>query len=926
MADQDGAVPGRDGDEPYQPPEAECMNETSDHAATPPGAQPAGVSADPDKKPGSYPEPESSPSAKRPRRIRRRFHAAASLVVTALLLFVLAVGYGPVPALGSALEPGGGVWNSGGNDVASTKTVRLPGMTGTASVSFDSAGVPAVHARSDSDLFEAEGYLHASFRLSQLDLERRTAEGRLAELDGPAAVASDTFELQSGLLRTAQATWAATPKDSPDAQALLAYSRGVNAYLAQVRKSGAWPTVFLLTGVFPKDWTPVDSLAIQVLLTQNLDYSTGPLAYALFQQSLGADRTMAWFPVIAPNQQQPYDPGPYPNLGVSPLPATQNADAAVPAGARLPAPADPATDSADSADSTVGTTAGAAAAATDVLSKLSALPPAQLHAFPDSNSWAANGPAVSGAASLLAGDPHLQTTLPSFWYELELTSPETDASGASLVGLPGIAIGRNQSISWSMTAGENQSTFFYTEQQSPQHPGQYYWDGAWRDMEHVHYTIPVRGGTSVSLTVDLTVHGPIITQAGQTTSVTWMGNYPTRLVQAILGVDKAKNFDSFHSALAAWHAPALNFTYADGTGDIGIIAAGYFAQVAGGSPWLPMPGTGADDVVGTVPYAAAPLVHNPANHVVATANQRPVGPDYPYYIGTSLNAFDNGYRADELYAYLTSHQGMTADDFRAMQTDVTDALAQQIVPELVSTLNASDALPVDQKQALALLSSWDDRMSTDSAAASVWATFWSDYVSGVFQPWWDAAEVPVDTDKQDIQVSDGNPSLDEDLQVWTLNDPANAAFSPPGHPGGTARTAMRAAFAKAVSDLSGKLGSDPSSWQWGRLHTREIPALTGAPGLGYGPAPAEGDRWTVDATEGDDWNSSFGPSWRMVSAWTSPGRGTAQAIYPGGQSENPQSSWYQTFIADYWAGRLRPLPLADDRAATPVVWTLTSGG
>lgn len=871
--------------------------------------------------------PKRPERPKHPRRFRRRLHAGASLIVTALLLFVLAVGYGPVPALGSALEPGGGVWNSGGNDVASSKTVHLPGMNGAATVYFDSAGVPAVHARCDADLFEAEGYLHASYRLSQLDLERRTAEGRLAEIDGPAGVPSDTFELQSGLLRTAQATWVATPKDSADAQALVAYSRGVNAYLAQVRKSGAWPTIFLLTGVFPKDWTPIDSLAIQVLLTQNLDYSTGPLDYALFEQSLGAERTMAWFPVIAPNQQQPYDRGPYRNLGVSPLPATQNADAAVPPGARLPAPTDLSTPS-DSSDAAaaVGTPSGTAAAASDVLSKLSALPPAQLHAFPDSNSWAANGPAVSGAASLLAGDPHLQTTLPSFWYEVELASPETQVSGASLVGIPGVAIGRNQWISWSMTAGENQSTFFYTEKQSPDHPGQYFWDGAWRDMQHVHYTIPVRGGSSVSLTVDLTVHGPIITQTGQTTAVTWMGNYPTRLLQAILGVDKARDFNGFHRALAAWHAPALNFTYADGTGDIGIVAAGYYAQVAGGSPWLPMPGTGQDDVVGTVPYAAAPLVHNPSNHVLATANQRPVGPDYPYYIGTSLNAFDNGYRADELYAYLTSHQGMTAADFQALQTDATDVLAQQIVPKLVASLTASGGLTATQQQALSQLQSWNDKMSTDSPAASIWATFWSDYVSGVFQPWWDATKVPVTKDKQDLQVSDGNPSLDEDLQVWTMSDPTNAVFSPPGRPGGTAQSAMRAAFAKAVSDLSGKLGGAPATWQWGRLHTREIPALTGAPGLGYGPAPAEGDRWTVDATEGDDWNSSFGPSWRMVTTWTAPAHGTAQAIYPGGQSENPQSAWYQTFIADYWAGRLRPLPLADQRPATPLMWTLTSGG
>src|SRR5262249_35213354 len=154
-----------------------------------------------------------------------------------------------------------------------SRTVRLAGMHQPATVSFDSAGVPEVRAGSDRDMFLVQGYLEASFRLGQMDLERRTARGRLAELQGPGAVESDTFELQTGVLRTAEATWAATPPDSPEGQALIAFSRGVNDRLAEVRRTGNWPVVFTLTGVYPQDWTPVDTLAIQVLLTQFLDYT-----------------------------------------------------------------------------------------------------------------------------------------------------------------------------------------------------------------------------------------------------------------------------------------------------------------------------------------------------------------------------------------------------------------------------------------------------------------------------------------------------------------------------------------------------------------------------------------------------------------------------------------------------------------------------
>jgi penicillin amidase len=134
---------------------------------------------------------------------------------------------------------------------------------------------------------------------------------------------------------------------------------------------------------------------------------------------------------------------------------------------------------------------------------------------------------------------------------------------------------------------------------------------------------------------------------------------------------------------------------------------------------------------------------------------------------------------------------------------------------------------------------------------------------------------------------------------------------------------MRAAFGHAVTDLGAKLGANPASWSWGRLHTREIPALTGAAGLGYGPRPAGGDRWTVNAAEGE-MSSSYGPSFRMVVRWTGLASATALAIYPGGQSENPASPWYQNFVLDWWNGRLRAMPWADS-PPTGVVWTLRSG-
>ncbi|HEX6501171.1 MAG TPA: penicillin acylase family protein [Micromonosporaceae bacterium] len=840
----------------------------------------------------------------------RYVNALAATVVSVLLMVVLTVGGGPVPALGHVLDPAGGVWNWGRDAAtAGSQTVRLHGMRAPATVSFDSAGVPTVRARSDRDLYLAEGYLHATFRLTQLDQYRRVAEGRLSELAGPSTLESDRFELQIGLLRTAQALWADTQKDSPEAQALIAYSEGVNDRLAELRRSGDWPGVFTLTGLYPRDWTPVDSLAIQNLLSQQLTLTSAPLNYAWLVDALGKERTMQWFPVLPVNDQRPYDVGPYRNLGVSPLPAERNANAAVPGGGGEACTVAPAS---------LDTASGFGPAERAILTQFQRLPQTQTHTFSASNSWVANGPAVAGGRSMLAGDPHLQLSLPSYWYQLALSAPETEVTGASLVGLPGVVIGHNARIAWSMTDVQNQSTLFYREQTSPDRPGQYCWQGKWRHVQTLHYTIPVRGGADVPLTVDLTVHGPMVKAMEQTVAISWMGDYPAHLMRAILAVNKAGNYQQFREALSDWHSPTLNFTYADDQGNIAIMAAGYFPIIKAGEPWLPLSGTGGSDIVGTIPYAAAPQVYNPPSHVAASANQRPVGPDYPYYIGTSLNAFDNGYRADQIYAYLESHPSMTADDFRTLQMDVTDNLATRIVPRLTKAL-ADTPLDGAQRAALDQLRSWDSRMTATSPGASIWWTFWSNYLSVVFQPWWDATHVRVDVDPQVLSVSAGLPSLDEDLEAWTLRDPDNPAFSPPGRPHGDAATAMRAAFAKTVSDLRKKLGDDPSTWQWSRLHTREIPSLLGAAALGYGPKPSEGDRWTVNAAEGD-MNSSWGPSWRMVIDWTGTKTATATAVYPGGQSDNPTSPWYRNFIADWWNGRQRPMPPTGD---TSTRWTLT---
>jgi penicillin amidase len=218
-----------------------------------------------------------------------------------------------------------------------------------------------------------------------------------------------------------------------------------------------------------------------------------------------------------------------------------------------------------------------------------------------------------------------------------------------------------------------------------------------------------------------------------------------------------------------------------------------------------------------------------------------------------------------------------------------------------------------------MLLSWNGAMDADSPAAALWWTFLDRYLHDTFDPWWKAYHVP--SGKYDsLSVRPGLAPLVEDIETWTLHDRSNPAFSLPDGKKRTARDVIRKALTEAVGDLTKRFGSTMSTWRWGRLHTREFPSLAQIPGLGYGPRASGSDLWTVNAASGE-FQSEAGPSWRMIVDW---GSGMAEGVYPGGQSENPASPWYENEIANWWSGTYHVLTdaAAAQRHRDVVTWSL----
>ena len=842
-----------------------------------------------------------------------------ALVLSGAVLDVGFRGAGPLPPLGAAFSSAEGVWTmASGAGPLQSETLKVPGLQKPVSVRFDARGIAYIKAATNHDLFLAIGYLQAKNRLFEMDLMRRQGEGLLSQVVGPAALSSDKFELQLGLLRTARANWLTA---SPATRRVLeAYSTGVNDVIRTDEQYGTLPVMFKLLGYRPAPWTPIDTLIVQGDMTQSLDYTTAPIEYRLLSHALGYRQTMAWFPIQEPNAQHPYDLGPYRKEALAPIESQSLAQMPADLAGGVPSNAVPGQASGGQSQSW-GQPQGPATAM--ALEKLQTVSQEFRHTFSDSNNWAVSGAKTANGGTMLAGDPHLTQTLPAIWYQIAGSSPSYHFSGVSIPGVPMILIGFNQHIAWSLTNVQNQATLFYQEKTSPAHPGQYYWNGAWRPMTVVHYEIPVKGGRDVPLAVRLTVHGPLMTQSGQTLAVDWMGALPSQDVQSMLGIIRSKNFSQFREALSLWHAPTQNFIYADDRGNIGLISAGYYPEVAHGNPWMPLAGTGPDDIQGTIAYNAIPQSYDPASHLLFSANQREVTSQYPYYIGNALDFFSTGYRADRIYATLHNARHLTPADFAALQNNVQDVLAQRMAPSLVRALSHA-ALSSTARQAAQLMQGWNGTMAAGAPQPTIWWYFINQYMKTTFGPWWRHVPVSQDANLALNTTSEVANPLVEDLEAWTLKAPHNSAFTLPD---GTARTApevMVTAFRQTIATLSRKLGPDPKDWQWGKVHARNFQSLAQIPALGYGPRGSSGDSWTVDAADGG-LVSHAGPSWRMIVNWQGPNRPPfAEGVYPGGQSENPLSPLYMDQIPAWWTGRYYRMHSVTQVETTKLsVWRMT---
>lgn len=770
-------------------------------------------------------------------------------------------------------------WLSGRRLPQTSGRLALPGLQHPATLSRDSYGLVYITAQNQHDLFFAQGVAHAQDRLWQLELNRRIANGQLAEIIGKEALDLDKLTRTLGFARLAPATW---EKLSPTWQEnITAYTAGINAYLATEPPR---PLEFTLLGFAPTPWNTEDTVAIGRLQAWALSRGwSHELVRAKLQEVLD--------PELAQEMGLTYPAG---------NPVT------LPKGIEL-----------NQLITNTAKTAGAT-----LLGK----------GLADggglgSNAWAIAPHRTTTGRAILANDPHLPLSTPGTWHLAHLHSEDGfQAAGASLPGSPGIMIGHNQHLAWGITLAFIDNEDLFIEQFHPHDPEQYLFQGQYRPVETELEIIEVKGEKPRPYRVRFTHHGPLISSvlpgipAGLALqSVALQDNLN---VAGLLELASARSWPEFQQAVSRIHAPTLNIVYADVEGNIGYIASGLVPVRANGRGDTPAPGwDGEHEWLRFLTPAEMPQALNPEQGYVVSCNQKIVGENYPHFLGDS---WMNGYRAHRLEQIIQEAGQISPAACQTWSLDVV-SLPGRALQHALAHLTFADPLA---QQSYSLFQAWDGQLTAGSSGGLVYHVLLRQLAELILKP------VLGEPLLHELLGHGPHPLLYAATELYgywppllleMLDNPQTQWL-----PAGVERLALlEQAFRATTEQIQTLCGPNPQKWQWGQLHQVSFPHAfatnpTLHPIFTPGPYPIGGDTDTVLQAgtlpaahpAAPFTNNAFSVSYRQV--WDMGHWDSGRVISAPGQSGHLASPHYQDLIPLWLKGEFLPLAWSKEAIAQQV--------
>ena len=804
----------------------------------------------------------------------------ALLTVAALCGLALAWpgvrGLGPVPPLGPLLDPVNGAWGAARVDPVDHLQVRIPHLSAPVDVWYDRRDVPHIFASTEADAIRALGFVVARDRLFQLEAQWRAASGRLTEWAGAVALPADQEMRRLGLPASAEEHEKTLNTESRQRAIIDAYADGVNAWIDNMRPRD-WPLEYRLLGARPERWSPVNTMHLFARMGWTLAYGgstehTRLQVAALVGDSAAAALFPTHTPIVEPIQPNGQNAPRY-DFTHLPPPGTPNGTARTIA-SLLPRPAED----------------------EDGLRRSFA-----------SNNWAVSPRRTAAGKALLAGDPHLDMTLPSLWYEAHLVVPGVmDVYGVTIPGAPAIIIGFTRDLAWSFTnTGADVLDLYAETVDDPKNPRRYQVDGAWRDLRLRIETYYGKGGQTIGVdTLRFTHRGPMSRDAdGRWLSMRWTALAPELSQTVFLDAARAQTASAVLDSMAAgFGAPAQNMIVADRQGAIAIRSTGHYPiRPAWTLGFAIQDGSrSANDWEGYWPLDRYPQSFNPPQGFLASANQEPLDPKENMYLGLDTD-FDP-WRAMRINRLLRSDSAVTPETMRQWQTDPGSERANAFVPWFLGAAHAvrlRGHASATLDSAAAWLAAWDRRYVPDDEHAVLFEAAMRQLVSRTWDELLGEGGRRVATPSAAILLG----LLRDSASAWWDDRRTTDVVED--------RDALLAAALEAAQDsLVRRYGPrSTGGWRWGRVGATRIMHILGIPAFSEQKIAVQGGPGTLNPSSA----GGHGPSWRMVVELGDSVR--AWGTYPGGQSGNPASPRYRDRIPLWREGRLDTLFAPHDTTA-----------
>lgn len=779
-----------------------------------------------------------------------------SSVITVMLIVALNKKWGSIPPMGRFLSPQHGFWqNAEAADHDFNADMKLPGLTGKANVYFDDRLVPHIFADNDRDVYFIQGYLHAKFRLWQMEFQTFAAAGRVSHIIGAGDKGQylkyDRMMRRLGMVSSAEKSLEESIKIPELKTQMDAYTEGVNAWIDGLKET-EMPLEYKLLDYKPEKWTNLKSS----LLTKYLSYDLAGHDDDAEYTNARTVFSFSDFEKLYPSRQDSLKPV-VPNTPENPYPLKAAYDMAAPA----------------SADSIYFTYHK------DSITNILPGP----NKDNGSNNWAVSGSKTADGIPILCNDPHLGLNLPSIWYEMQLSSPSLNAYGVSFPGAPNIIIGFNDSIAFGFTNAGRDVKDYYEIRFKDKSMNEYWFDNNWIKSDKRIETIGVRDKRDFTDTVIYTLFGPVMydhnfpasRDSSKYYAVKWKANDPSAELMLFYKLDHAKNYDEYVESIKYLSCPGQNPVFASKTGDIAIWQQGDFPAKWKRQGDFFMEGVDSAYLwKGVIPQDENPHMKNPARGYVSSANQLATDTSYPYYLGNSFPV----YRGYIINRNLDAMTGITPADMKRLQTDNYNVLAEFSRDILFRT--DENRLNADEKNYFNIYKNWNLRNDPAETGATVFSIWWKELEKAIWSDEIDSAKLPLPWPNESTLVE----SLHKDTDYHFIDN----IYTPAKE---TLADVLVISLKKATEKL--KQADKEGNLEWARYKGTKVQHLLKIPAFSRLHVPVGGGTGMINASKED-----HGPSWRMVVRLSD--ATDAYGVYPGGQSGNPGSQYYDNFI-DTWA-------------------------